>query len=156
MSTSSIAAYEKWIDRHVVDNDGHRVGVVADVYLDDASGYPEWLAVVTGLFGSRISFVPISGAVEAGDKVCVAFSKAFVKDSPNIDTNGTLTVEDEQRLYRHYGMRYATLVPTGRDDRPHADEPSVVPARRRLRRRHEKGAAEVDLRVKDNENSSAK
>jgi sporulation protein YlmC with PRC-barrel domain len=156
MSSSSLAAYEKWINRHVVDNDGHRVGVVADVYLDDASGYPEWLAVLTGLFGSRISFVPISGAVEAGGKVCVAFSKAFVKDSPNVDTDGTLTVEDEQRLYRHYGMRYAVLTPASDTTVRQADgDPSVVPARRRLRRRHEMPAA-VDLRPPSDSNARAK
>lgn len=139
-SAPAIATYEKWIDRHVVDNDGHRIGIVVDVYLDDASGYPEWLAVMTGLFGSRLSFVPISGAVEAGGKVSVTFPKAFVKDSPNIETDGTLTVEDEQRLYRHYGMKYAALTPPAE---PASDEPQVVKAKRRLRRRHEKG---IDLR----------
>lgn len=111
MTDTSAPAYETWIDRQVVDNDGHRIGIVADVYLDDASGYPEWLAVMTGLFGTRLSFVPIAGAVEAGGKVCIAFSRAFVKDSPNIDSEGTLTVEEEERLYRHYGMDYSTPQP---------------------------------------------
>jgi hypothetical protein len=136
----AIATYEKWIDRHVVDNDGHRVGIVVDVYLDDASGYPEWLAVMTGLFGSRLSFVPIGGAVEAGGKVSVAFPKAFVKDSPNIETDGTLTVEDEQRLYRHYGMKYANFTPSAEIT---ANEPTIMKAKRRLRRRHEKS---IDVR----------
>jgi hypothetical protein len=146
MSAQNIEVYEKWVGHHVVDNDGHRVGVVADLYLDDASGYPEWLAVFTGLFGSRLSFVPVSGAVETRGKVCVAFPKAIVKDSPNIDSEGTLSVEDEQRLYRHYGMRYATLIPTTLTEEP-ADEPQIVTPRRRLRRRHEK--AEVDVRTEE-------
>jgi len=141
MSTTTTATYEKWIDRQIVDNDGHRIGIVVDVYLDDASGYPEWLAVMTGLFGSRLSFVPISGAVEAGGKVCIMFPKAFVKDSPNIDSDGTLSVEDEQRLYRHYGMKYADLSPAV-DVAEEAETVKTKP-RRRLRKRSEK---HVDLR----------
>lgn len=156
MSAPKIAVYEKWIDRHVVDNDGHRIGIVADVYLDDASGYPEWLAVMTGLFGSRLSFVPISGAVEAGGKICISFPKSFVKDSPNIETDGTLSVEDEQRLYRHYGMRYATLVPTDQpSETTTADEPKVMQGKRRLRRRHEKINPEIDLRSEQSDSESA-
>jgi hypothetical protein len=96
--------------------------------------------------------VPISGAVEAGGKVCVAFSKAFVKDSPNIDTDGTLNVEDEQRLYRHYGMRYATLTPGASG--PPAEEPKMS-GRRRLRRRHEKVGNDIDLRSQSDEKASS-
>jgi hypothetical protein len=146
MSGTTTATYEKWIDRQVVDNDGHRIGIVVDIYLDDASGYPEWLAVMTGLFGSRLSFVPISGAVEAGGKVCITFPKGFVKDSPNIDSDGTLSVEDEHRLYRHYGIKYSELAPATPEPAT-ATTPSnsdeKKPPRRRLRKRSEKS---IDLR----------
>src|SRR5689334_3126254 len=106
MTAPTITSFEDWIDHVVVDNDGHRIGIIADLYIDDASGYPEWLAVMTGLFGSRLSFVPVAGAVATNGKVNITFSKAFVKDSPNIDTEGTLSPEEEERLYRHYGMKY--------------------------------------------------
>lgn len=107
MSTFTIEQLERWIDRPAIDKNSHRLGTVADVYVDDATGDPEWLAVVTSLFGSRMSFVPLLGASDHGDKVQVAYEKSLVKDSPNIDADGQLTEEEEQRLYRHYGLEYA-------------------------------------------------
>lgn len=151
MSAPTLTAFEQWIDHQVVDNDGHRIGIIADVYVDDASGYPEWLAVMTGLFGSRLSFVPVAGAVEAGGKICIAFSKAFVKDSPNIDTEGTLTVEEEERLYRHYGMRYTTpeapleAAAGALVSDEHGMQDKNASPKRRLRKRLEKSHA-IDLR----------
>jgi sporulation protein YlmC with PRC-barrel domain len=97
---------ERWIDRSVVDARGRRVGTIADVYVDDSTGSPEWLAVMTGLFGSRISFVPLAGAVEEGQKVRIAYAKATVKASPEVSVDGQLTGMEEERLYRHYDLPY--------------------------------------------------
>jgi sporulation protein YlmC with PRC-barrel domain len=97
---------ERWIDRQVIDIKGHRVGLVADVYIDDATGRPEWLAVMTGLFGTRISFVPLQGMHGDGDKLQVAYDKALIKDSPNMDGDGQLNEEEEERLYQYYGLTY--------------------------------------------------
>src|SRR5215213_953308 len=54
-----------WIGRTAVDRDGDKVGKIADVYLDDDTGQPEWLAVTTGMFGTGVSFVPLSLGVPA-------------------------------------------------------------------------------------------
>lgn len=102
---------EDWIDRHAIDSAGQRIGTIADVYVDDATGEPEWLAVTTGLFGSRISFVPLGEARRVGDDVRVAYGKDVVKDSPNVDADGALTEDEEERLYRHYGLKYKDSVP---------------------------------------------
>jgi uncharacterized protein (TIGR02271 family) len=95
-----------WRGRNLVDRDGDKIGSVEEVYVDRESGEPEWLAVKTGLFGSKLSFVPLADANETGDDIRVPFEKAQVKDSPNIDADGDLSPEEEQQLYRHYGRAH--------------------------------------------------
>ena len=46
------------IGRKAFDRNGTKIGTVDEVYLDDATGVPEWAAVRTGLF-SRDAFVPL-------------------------------------------------------------------------------------------------
>jgi uncharacterized protein (TIGR02271 family) len=88
----------------IVDRAGDKIGTVEDIYLDRASGEPEWAAVKTGLFGMKSSFVPISGASPTGDgDLRVDVTKDQVKDAPNIDADAELSSEEEQRLYSHYG-----------------------------------------------------
>lgn len=112
---STLEDVTAWRGRNLVDRDGDKIGSVEEVYLDDQSGEPEWLAVKTGLFGSKLSFVPLSDADATGDEVRVPFEKAQVKDSPNIDADGELSTEEEQQLYRHYGRSYDNGDATDRD-----------------------------------------
>lgn len=49
------------IGRKALDRNGAKIGTVDEVYLDDATGVPEWAAIRTGLF-SRDAFVPWSPA----------------------------------------------------------------------------------------------
>jgi uncharacterized protein (TIGR02271 family) len=87
----------------VVGPDGEKIGSVEEIYLDDDTGQPEWLTVKTGLFGSRVSFVPLADARVDGDTVQVPYDKAHVKDAPNTDADGQLTISEEEQLYAHYG-----------------------------------------------------
>jgi hypothetical protein len=98
--------FNGWIDRMLVDASGHKVGKIADIYTDDDTGQPEWLAVTTGLFGSNVSFVPVHGATSAGADVQVPFPKDQVKKAPNAGADGRLDPEEEARLYAHYGYDY--------------------------------------------------
>jgi len=85
--------------------DGEKIGEIADIYLDRRSGEPEWLAVSTGLFGRKVSFVPIREAHKTGDDaVEVPYDKAKVKDSPSAEADGELSPEEERRLYEHYAL----------------------------------------------------
>ncbi len=90
----------------VVDREGDKIGKVDEIYLDEQTGKPEWLAVNTGLFGSNVSFVPLAEATNEGDSVRVPYEKSQVKDAPNASADGQLSQEEESRLYRHYGMDY--------------------------------------------------
>src|SRR5829696_4310613 len=87
-----------------VDRTDSKVGTVADVYADDQTGQPEWLAVNTGLFGTKLSFVPLTGAEVYGDTVFLSYDKDLVKDAPKVDADGHLDPDQEEALYSHYGL----------------------------------------------------
>jgi uncharacterized protein (TIGR02271 family) len=100
------------------DKDGDKVGKIGAVYYDDATNQPSWLSVQTGLFGTKETFVPVQGAELSGDRVTLQYDKATVKDAPNVDEDGHLSPQEEEQLYRFYGVQYTGGgVETGR----HAD-----------------------------------
>jgi sporulation protein YlmC with PRC-barrel domain len=92
------------IGQDVYDASGEKIGSASEVYLDDESGQPEWVTVKTGLFGTKESFVPIRDADLTDNGVRVPVSKDQVKDAPKVDTDGHLSPQEEQELYRHYGL----------------------------------------------------
>ena len=89
-----------------VDRDGDKIGKIEDVYLDEDTGQPEWLAVSGGLFSSGVSFVPLAQATRDGDQVRVPYEKDHVKDAPRAEADGALSQQEEARLYSHYGLEY--------------------------------------------------
>jgi uncharacterized protein (TIGR02271 family) len=95
---------DRVIGADVIDADGNKIGTASEVFLDDQSGTPEWVTVKTGMFGTKESFVPIRDADLTGDGLRVPVSKDRVKDAPKIDTDGHLSPEEEQELYRYYSM----------------------------------------------------
>ncbi|QCU78827.1 DUF2382 domain-containing protein [Citricoccus sp. SGAir0253] len=90
----------------VYGNDGEKIGSVGQVYLDDQTDRPTFVTVRTGLFGMNETFIPVSEATQTADGLTVPFDKAFVKDAPNIDADGSLTPEEERRIYEYYRMDY--------------------------------------------------
>ncbi len=95
---------DRVIGQNVYDESGDKIGSASEVYLDDETGQPEWATVKTGLFGTKESFVPIRNADLTDDGIRVPVSKAQVKDAPKIDTDGHLSPQEEEELYRYYGM----------------------------------------------------
>jgi uncharacterized protein (TIGR02271 family) len=95
---------DRVIGRDVYDASGNKIGSASEVYLDDQTGEPEWVTVKTGLFGTKESFVPIRDADLTDDGVRVHVSKDQVKDAPKIDTDGHLSPQEEEELYRYYGL----------------------------------------------------
>jgi uncharacterized protein (TIGR02271 family) len=104
---------DRVIGKDVYDEAGQKIGSAGEVYLDDETGQPEWVTVRTGMFGTKESFVPIRDADLTDDGLRVPVSKDRVKDAPKIDTDGHLSPQEEQELYRYYGMGTGT---TGRTD----------------------------------------
>jgi uncharacterized protein (TIGR02271 family) len=106
------------IGKDVYDESGDKIGSASEVYLDDETGQPEWVTVRTGLFGTKESFVPIREANLTDEGLRVPVSKSVVKDAPKIDTDGHLSPQEEQELYRYYNMhtgRGTTDTTVGRD-----------------------------------------
>ena len=95
-----------WRGQTMYDRNGDKIGSVEEIYLDQETERPKWALVNTGLFGSKSTFVPIADAAPSEDGVRVPFEKDRIKDAPNIDAQGELSQQQEQELYRHYGMDY--------------------------------------------------
>ncbi|WP_430754267.1 PRC and DUF2382 domain-containing protein [Micrococcus luteus] len=93
----------------VFATDGDKIGSVGQVYLDDVTNEPTFVTVKTGLFGARETFVPLQQAQTTADGITVPFEKSFVKDAPNVDADGSLTPEEEQRIYEYYSMEYSAV-----------------------------------------------
>jgi uncharacterized protein (TIGR02271 family) len=92
---------------------GEKLGKVGQVYFDERSNRPEWVTVHTGLFGTNETFVPVQGAEFSGDRVTLGYDKQKIKNAPNIAEDGHLSENEEQQLYRHYGLDYGTTATTG-------------------------------------------
>ncbi|VVJ15543.1 putative conserved domain protein [Amycolatopsis camponoti] len=107
---------QELIDSAVVDPAGNKLGKVGNVYLADTTHQPEWITVKTGLFGTKESFVPLSGAHTDKDGVHVRVDKDAVSDAPRIDADGHLSPEESAQLYQHYGLPMPRTSPDGRMD----------------------------------------
>jgi hypothetical protein len=92
----------------VYDVEGNKLGEIRHVFLDDASGEPEWVGVETGLFGASESLVPARGASLVEDHLEVPYARATVDDAPHVevDAGGFLAVDEEHRLYEHYRIAW--------------------------------------------------
>jgi sporulation protein YlmC with PRC-barrel domain len=100
----TIEEIKAWQGDTVTDREGEKIGSIDEIYVDRDSGEPEWLAVKTGLFGNKLSFVPVAEAARTGDEVRVPYEKAQVKDAPQVDSDGELSEAEKTDLYRHYGL----------------------------------------------------
>ena len=98
-------AYE-WGGRNLIGPDEDKIGKIDEIYLDRETDRPEWALVNTGLFGTKSNFVPLAGAVPSGEDVRVEVTKDQVKDAPGVEADGELSAEEEETLYRHYGLDY--------------------------------------------------
>jgi uncharacterized protein (TIGR02271 family) len=88
----------------VVDGSGGKIGKVAQVYLDDRTGQPQWVTVKTGLFGTKESFVPLSASRLDADRLVVDISKDQVSGAPRVDEDGHISEQEEAEIYRYYGL----------------------------------------------------
>lgn len=89
------------------DPHGQRLGLVGQLFLDDATEEPAWVTVQSGIFGTNERFVPLDGAAYDGDTLTVAVSRDAVRQSPPVVLHqGDLLWEQEHELFLHYGLEY--------------------------------------------------
>ena len=99
-----IEAISEWRGQDVLDPEDQKIGRLEEIYYDRHSDAPGFACVATGLFGRRLSFVPLAGATMSRNHVRVAYAAGLVKDAPNVEPNGQLTVAEEKALFDHYGL----------------------------------------------------
>ena len=87
---------------NVTDAEGSKIGTVGQVFVDPATGRPNWATVRTGFFGLSESFVPLDQADEVDGELRVPYTKDVVKDAPRIDTDHELQDSEEDDLYAYY------------------------------------------------------
>ncbi|MGE0306782.1 MAG: PRC and DUF2382 domain-containing protein [Acidimicrobiia bacterium] len=105
--TEQIQQLMTWRGHDLVDSQGSKIGTIEEIYLDEDTAQPEWLAVRTGLFGTKLSFVPLRGATAQGNTLMCPWTKDQVKDAPRAEADGQLSQHEEAALYQHYGMTYS-------------------------------------------------
>jgi sporulation protein YlmC with PRC-barrel domain len=121
-----------WQGATVTDREGEKIGSIDEVYVDRDSGEPEWLAVKTGLFGTKLSFVPVAEATRTGEAVRVPYEKAQVKDAPQVDADGELSEAEKTDLYRHYGLEHDQSRSVGADTSGPNEVQQTVPEQREV------------------------
>ena len=83
-----------WGGKLLVDRDGTEIGTCTQIFLDDATGLPEWAeADLSGGPG----VVPLMDAAESGDRVRVAVRVAEVADAPRVDDPLHISEDEEER-----------------------------------------------------------
>jgi hypothetical protein len=123
MALPDANAAKTWGGKLLVDRDGTEIGTCTQIFVDDATGLPEWAAA--DLNGGP-ALVPLVDAAESGDRVRVAVRQVDVADAPPVGDAWHISVEEEERLYRHYGIDVShaaseSLLPV---DEPVTSEPS--------------------------------
>ena len=106
-----------WPGRDVVSPDGEHLGAVELIFLDEATGTPEWVLVRVD---DAAAFVPLLGATVEERTIRVGHERDRVQAAPQVEVGDTLSIGDEKRLYEHYGLDYSraeseTLLPEGAD-----------------------------------------
>ncbi|WP_067466445.1 PRC-barrel domain-containing protein [Actinomadura macra] len=102
-----IADIREWRAQPVVDSGGHKIGMLEAIYVATSTDEPAMATVQIGLpTRHRLVFVPLDGAVAGPGYVRIAYDKSLVKQSPPIGTDDVLPAEDEEAIFRHYGLAY--------------------------------------------------
>lgn len=101
------ADIREWRDSDVVDVKGRRIGALEAIYVNTATDEPTMGTVLTGLpTRRRLVFVPLDEAVLGPGYVRVAHTKAVVRKAPAIGTDDILPSEEEEAIFKYYGMVY--------------------------------------------------
>ena len=94
-------------DGKVVTASGDKIGSIGQIYLDDQTGEPTFVAANTGLLGTSQSLIPLRDATIRDGDVVVGYDKDMVTNAPPLeDDEGSLSRGQEEKLYDYYGISY--------------------------------------------------
>lgn len=107
---------QELIGRTAIDSNGDKIGKIEQIYLDNETGQPNWVALATGVLGRRHNFAPMHNAHASGEDIVLGVTKEKVGDAPVIEDDGHLDRHQEETLYEYYsgytGDRYTTQAQT--------------------------------------------
>lgn len=108
---------EQLTGRDLYDQVGEKVGSIDRLYAAGGEGDPSWVAVKvsTGMFGSRLTLVPLARLKEEEGQVRVPYSKQHLLDAPELEADRELSEEEAGELGDYYAV--------GRGDQPAEDNP---------------------------------
>jgi hypothetical protein len=103
-------SYDGWVGRDAFDANGEKIGEITDIFYDDKTRRPEWVAIKTGLFKGA-AFAPIQGStlMSGDDKegLQLAYDKEKIKDAPHLEvSNDHMTPQEEADVWAYYGYDY--------------------------------------------------
>lgn len=106
----------------VYDQMGEQIGSVKSLYGAAGEAPPSWVGVdvSTGMIGRQLVLVPLARLKHEDGQVRVPYNKQHLTDAPEVDAEGGLSEEDEERLNDYYAL--------ARGDQPTEDNPDSYAA----------------------------
>jgi sporulation protein YlmC with PRC-barrel domain len=88
--------------REIIGADGRVAGVVEEIYLDDETGEPKWLALSVTPGGPI--FLPVRGSSIDANGLRTPYTSAVISAAPHprLGENGVLAPAEEIMLFRYY------------------------------------------------------
>lgn len=103
-SQMTIERFRQMKGHPLYDREHNKLGGIEEIFLDEVTNEPEWIAVsMGGMLGGGTHVVPVDGLEPEGDGLRAPFTKEQISSTPKIDTD-EITRETERELYRAYGM----------------------------------------------------
>ncbi|CAN7579830.1 PRC-barrel domain-containing protein [Mycolicibacterium frederiksbergense] len=95
---------DQYVGATAYDVSGDKIGKIGRLFVDGRSREPKWAEVHTGLFRKSQMLIPLSGSRQEGRAVTLTVSKAAVREAPKVRVGEGVTVDDADRLSRHYRL----------------------------------------------------
>jgi sporulation protein YlmC with PRC-barrel domain len=113
--TAPIDDLDELPGRDVIDQVGAQVGKVKALFAPGGEGEPMWVTIELkeGMVSSRLAVVPCARLKDEAGVVTVPYSCQHIRDAPEVDIDGEISLEDDRTLRDYYGI--------GRGDEPSRD-----------------------------------
>jgi uncharacterized protein YrrD len=99
-----------WRGHDVFGADGNKIGKLEDVYYDATSDEAVLLCVRSGKLTHKQVLIPVLGARVTPEQVVVKWREESTDGAPTTKPDEELSVEDEERVFHHYGLDYVPPV----------------------------------------------
>ena len=120
--------YSSWLGLPVQAADGAVLGSVTEVFAGVEDDAPRWLEATAP--GGQAVLLPAAGLEQSAAGFTTPYDAATLLAAPSVAPDESLTVEDEQRLRRHYASGAASGAPA---DLGSQDQVEVLRSEERLR-----------------------